>query len=611
MKKITVVFFLSVFFMITLMGMTFFYIDLSGHKGYSYDVVDNKDKVLGTVKVDRYVTEDKIIFKSKGAFPCFLNYSKVTERMFLKKKDASFLKFVRETYDEKWQKRLVMITQEKGEADSLFLEHPRFVNLENVKIGYKTIVFSPDDIMLYKALLERYNFWKKGAQFFKVYIPIEEMIPPLIDKITVRFLQDEYIPVMGRRVETESYIISSKILPKAKVFLSKYNHEILALEIKKLGLRFTLTNCIKNPVNRIKAMVRQLTFWSDCVQKIFQPKTSVVEANVANESEEKKKNASGSGIGEIAQEVKTPEEVFFESDGQILAGRLLRPHGGVVCNAVLIVPKDGPMSKAERFFVDSLAEKLSQQGFVVMAYDSQGCGKSQGFFTDLDDKKRTQNIISAVAYLKTCPYVNKLSINIIGHEGGGVIALKAATNLDSVVGCVMLAVPPGLIKSSLFPNALKEHIQVVLNTRGFESFNEEDINNLTETARAHFAKVVQNNENFCFFEGIKIPMKEYREFLLRDSAETILSFNKPLLAVFGRDDKYFNLQVVDGIKEKFAKNECKRKVTVFKRLEDYVENNAYLTNVRGYGFGRTFLNEEVFTCIAKWLKENNRQYDGI
>lgn len=568
MKKLTIVFFLSIFFIIVLIGIAFLYIDLSGHKEYFYNLLDSKDEVLAVVSLDRYVTEDKIVFKSKGTYPNFLKYSEITEKIFFRKKDMSFMKFVKEAYDEKGQKQLVMITQEEEKADFLFLEYPKFFNQENIKIEYNTTIFSPDDVMLYKALTEKYNFWTKGAQFFKIAIPLDEIMPPLIDKIGVRYLQDEYIPIMGRRVETESYIVSSKILPKAKIFLAKYNHEILALEIKKLGLRFVLTNPAKNPAKRIKTIIDKLSFRPD----------------YTNESE-------------------TKEEVFFESDGQILAGRLFRPSGGGTYNAVLIVPKDGPVSKKGRFFVSSLAERLSREGFVVMVYDSQGQGKSQGVFTDLDDKKRIKNIVSAVSYLEACPYVNKSSINVIGHEGGGTMALKAVSNLDSVAGCVLVASPPGMINCNLFPNALREYVQSELNMRGYETFNEEEINTLTEAVKCHIARVVQDKETFYFFEGIKIPFREYREFLLRSPYDTILSFSKPVLAVFGKDDKYFNLQVIDSLKEKFTKSEKKGKIIVLKGLEDYTENNVYLKKVRGYGFGKTFLKEDVLALIVKWLKE--------
>jgi esterase/lipase len=593
MRKLVVILFISVVFAIFLVVLAFFYVDLSGHKGFRYDLL-KEGRFFGSIRVDRYITEDKVIYKGTAEYPYSLEYPVVNEKLSLKKKTMTPLKFVEEADGGKGQKRLTLLAQEGEKTDFLFLEHPKFITLKGFETGEKTMVFFPTDLMLYMPIMEKYNFWKKGTQSFEVMIPVSEPIPPIRDKVEVTYLKDEYIPVMGRRMEAESFAIGAKTLPTAKIFLSKYTHRILALEIDKMNLRFVLVSFIESP-KRIKPAV-------DKFISIFNLRKAGGESPPAE--------APLSGRGGLPEEATPPadtkgseqvttKEIFFKSGSLILSGKLWVPEGKGPFPAALIIPKDGPFTKGQQYLFNSLGKFLSASGFIIMVFDSPGQGKSQGSFVELSDEKRIQNIIAAVSYLEGHPAVEKKAINLIGYEGGGYLALKAASSLPFVRTGIILGVPEGFTKSDFFQGPSKENIQVLLNACGIGPADEKYMETITKKTQDCFMEVARSSENFSFFMGVRTPLKEYREFMARRPYETILSSDKPLLLIFGKDDKRFNLQAVEGLKESLEKKDHRDKVAVFRNLDTYMGRMEMYDDSWGFT-----VNKDVLDLIGNWIRKN-------
>ncbi|MFC1480327.1 alpha/beta hydrolase family protein [Candidatus Omnitrophota bacterium] len=598
MKKLVTIVIILLALIILLIALAFYYIDLSGHRSFRYDLLQGGE-LFGSVKVDRYITENKIVYKSSAKYPHSDGYPVVNEKLFVKKRTRMPLKFIEEAGGVKGQKRLTSLVQDEDKTDFLFLEHPRFIALKGFETGEKTMVFSPDSVMLYMPIMERYNFWKKGSQFFEIMIPSGEPLPPLRDKLEVKYLADEYIPLMARKVEAESFAFRAGSLPEAKVFLSKYTHRLLALEIKKTGQRFNLVNFSEGPSKRIKPLL-------DKLGTIF-----------------KLKKATGVGIPSDKEDISAPEllqkevssaeeapvkgkEIFFESDKLILSGRVWVPETPGAFPGILVIPREGPMTIGEQDLLDSLGELLSASGFVVLVFDSPGQGKSQGSFVGLDEEKKIQNIIAAGAYLNDHPDIKKGSINLIGHEGGGYLALKAASELPSVRSCVLLNIPLGHTEANLTQRSPREEIQALLNARSLGPFTESFMKHMTEKVHEHQEDVIQSGENFSFVLGVKVPIKEYREFMARDSYGTIISFDRPLLVVVGKDDKYFNARLVDKLKKELIKKDRRNNVALFK------SPGAYMGRMVGQDGSWTFSpNKDVFDLVREWIAENGTREEEV
>ncbi|RKY42569.1 MAG: hypothetical protein DRP85_02215 [Candidatus Makaraimicrobium thalassicum] len=575
MKKLIAVVIILVAFIVLLVAGAFFYVDLSGHRGFRYDLlIDGKPS--GHIKVDRYVTEGKVVYKSSAEYPYSTGYPCINEKLFLKKGTMTLLKFAEEAEGGKGQKRLTLLSHAGEKTDFLFLEHPRFITLKGVETGEKTMVFSPDDIMLYMPIMEKYNFWKKGAQFFEVMIPVDEPVPPMRDKIEVRYLKDEYIPLMGRRMEAESFALKAKALPEAKVFLSKHARGILALEIEKMNMRFVLVSCIEGPEKRIEFVLNKLASLGN-LTSVFNPwKTGSRPAGSPPGKAVAPPEEMSVPAKAESRERRGKKEIFFESDNLILSGKLWIPDGEGAFPAVLVVPKDGPMAQGEQYLLDSFGEFLSASGFVVLVFDSPGQGKSQGSFMGLNDGKRIRNIIAGISYLKEHPAVEKGHISLIGHDGGGYLALKAASRVPYVRSCVLLGAPFRSLKTDFVKDSSREKV------------------------REHLKSVAQSTEDFSFFMGIKIPLEEYREFIARRPYETILSFDRPLLLIVGRDDKFFDPRAVDGLEKLLGKKGRLNKMIVFRKL------GAYLGEMVEHDGSWTFsANRDILGLIGNWIMHSS------
>jgi len=598
MKKLIALVFITIFLIIVLIVLAFLYIDLTGHKSFKYGLL-LENRLLGTVEIDRYSTEDKIIYKSNAKYPYSLGYPAVSEKLSLKKRTMKPVSFKREANGVKGRKSLSMLVCAGGKADFLFLEHPRFITLEGIIIEEGSIVFSPEDIMLYLPVMEKYNYWQKGVQFFNVLIPVDETVPPLEETVEVRYLKDEYVPVMGHRAIAEEFVLLSKTLPEIKIFTSKYTHRILAVEIDARKIRFVLTNFTESPGERISPLLDKFVSVvkpRQIVEEILEGDELPLEEKVLREEE--KLYATEEKKPETANRVRK-KDIFFESANLVLSGSLSLPEAEGAHPALVIVPDDGPMPQGEKRLIDSITEFLSEKGFVTLVFDGPGQGKSQGTFAGVDDAQRVQNLISAVSYLKKQPEVQIDSINLIGYEGGGYIALKAALANPEVRSCILLGLPQGFIEGDSFKWASAGTIRTLVNYLGLGTIDEKIAEKMASKLRKHLESVTRSTESFSFFQGIKIPLKEYRQFIARKVYEDALSFTRPMLIAIGRDDKYFDLKTVDGFKEAFARKNDRGRVAVFRNLGSYMGNMTPDGEVWGFS-----ANADVLGLIGNWIQDN-------
>lgn len=581
MKKLTVMVVLVALFAVLLVVLAFLYIDISGHHSFQYEMLVG-GKSFAFVKVDRYVTENKIVYKEHAKYPHSLGYPEVTEKLFLDKRTKTPLKFVKESQGIKGQKRLTHLEQKGEECDFLFVEHPSFLALEDFSTGENTMVFSPEDVMSYMPIIERYNFWKKGAQFFEIMIPVDKALPPMRDKLGVRYLNEEYIPVMGRKVEAYGLVLDAGSIPEITVYVSKYSHRVLTVYIEDTNTYFELVNMTESTAERIKPLVNK-----------------VVSLMKKDDSLEDKENEVSPDRG--TDEIRSDEakEIFFESGKLVLSGKVWQPEGDGVFPTCIIIPGDGPQTRGEEQMASFIGRYLSENGFLVLTFDSPGQGKSQGSFNGLTDKRRMEDILSSVEYLKTRADVKKDSITLIGHGGGGYVALRAAEKIPEVKACVLLGMPIEGMGTEFMPDVSRETLEKELNALGFGAFDKGFLKTVSEKLRAHTEKVNSSKDNISFFLGVQMPLEEFKYFLARTPYETMLDFDKPLLVIYGKDSKSFNQQAVDKLQKVLGKSNENNKVAVFRDLGAYAGKM-----VESGDSWRFSANNAVLELLKEWIRDN-------
>jgi len=588
-RKLGVIVFLSMLTIIGLIVVAFFYIDFSGHRGSSYGLVVNGTRV-GSVTIDRYTTEDKIIYKSITEYPHSDEYPVIHEKLFLQKKGIIPLRFLREAQGTRGRKRETLIECDTGKFDFLFIETPRFISLQE-KMENDLMIFSPANLMLYLPIMEKYNFWRKGTQFFDVLIPVDGPIPPIRDRIEIRYLGDAYIPVMGRRHEAENFSISSEILPTARIYLSKYSHRMLTLKVGKTGMKFVLVGLMETPWKRIRFALDEFYMY--------------IRLRMSGVTAAPKKKAASPLNPVTAVAVESPakketREILFESGSQTLIGQLHLPKGNGPFPGVLIVPEDGPGTKGEQHFINEIGTWLSDAGYVVLSVDRPSQGKIQGNFNGQNDSARVGDIAAAVAYLERFPTIQKNAISIIGHGGGGYLALKAASKLPEVRSCILLGTPLSADEQSFFNAPSKESILALLYDAEILPLKEDALEAMMEKIKKHMSDVAYSTKKFSYYTGVKVPLTEYREFLMRKPREEIAAFERPVLVIFGKEDKRASAPAIDALKRTLGEKHTNVKIVVWRELGNYVGATQKISS------SWKFLpNTEVFKIISDWLESVN------
>jgi fermentation-respiration switch protein FrsA (DUF1100 family) len=122
------------------------------------------------------------------------------------------------------------------------------------------------------------------------------------------------------------------------------------------------------------------------------------------------------------------KNVTFKNNGIEMAGNLYLPKGfsesGKYPAVITVHPGGGVKEQTAGVY----AQRLSEQGFVALAFDASHQGASGGMPRFLDDPmKRVGDIYSAVDYLTSLPYVDAGRIGALGICAGGGAAIKAAS----------------------------------------------------------------------------------------------------------------------------------------------------------------------------------------
>jgi len=122
------------------------------------------------------------------------------------------------------------------------------------------------------------------------------------------------------------------------------------------------------------------------------------------------------------------QSVEFPNSAIKMAGNLYFPAGftqdGKYAAIVSVHPGGGVKEQTAGLY----AQKLAEQGFVVLTFDASHQGASGGLPRFLDDPmKRVGDIYAAVDYLITQPYVDQARVGALGICAGSGHTIKAAT----------------------------------------------------------------------------------------------------------------------------------------------------------------------------------------
>lgn len=585
MKKFGFIMALCVFLVATLVVFTFIYIDTSGHKNFTYNVFLNGNKIGDTV-IDRFLTEEKVIYKGTTNFFRTTGYPLVAEKLYLDRQTKYPIKFEQESEGINKCKRTVLLAQNGESSDFLYMEYPQFFTSEAFPTGSKTSVFLPEDIMLYMPIMDKYNYWKKGAQFFEIMMPLPERLPPMRDKMGVKFVEESFAPVLGKRMEAYKFLVQAGCLHDIEVIVEKHTHVILSINIDRTGFRCELAEYEFTPAKKFFSRIKEAVL------------KGTGRALLGNQERD--------GAGDVVRDQPSVEEagakeerfeqIFFQGSGGTLSGQLYLPEGPGGFPAVLFVQRDGAQTGGEQLLSSALGRDLRTNNIVFMRFNDVSNSKGNGELCASAGKERIKDIDAAVDFLASNAKVDPEQIYLLGYKTGGAVALEAASENRNVTGSILLGVPQFAPFQDLSHENVEVLVQKMITKQGLRKFDDGFLKNVQNEILKHKLSSGESDQDFVFFLGRKVPVKSSLSLMNRQVFSILISAEKPVLFIFSKDEYEFDAKKISWVKNSFASD------SDLYMLHETKPAGEYFGQIVGSGTEWAFkVSADVLSVIRQWI----------
>lgn len=141
----------------------------------------------------------------------------------------------------------------------------------------------------------------------------------------------------------------------------------------------------------------------------------------------------------------TEDITFTNSEGIPIKGTLSLPKKNRKFPVVIIISGSGPHDRVGEMYGHKpylvIADHLTKNGIGVLRYDERGIGESGGDFKTATISEFSDDVSSAITYLKTRKDIRKKKIGLIGHSLGGIVGPKVASERTDVSFLVLMAAP--------------------------------------------------------------------------------------------------------------------------------------------------------------------------
>ncbi len=551
MRKIYIavllVFIVSVFLFI----ISFVYLDRHNHKTFYYDI-STDGQYVGTAKLDKFVTEDKLVYRSVSTTPFKEFFTEERARLDLDRK-----------YNlEDYQKELfangvayLFYAENKNDSAS-FLSRSvsKFNYLGNVPVRRGAYIFEIASPLTYLPIIENYDFRRGKSQGFNSFIYLSNrQLPPVKRFVTLTSIKDEYLKINHRRIKTENLLLKIKGCPPGNVWVAKSDRSIIMIEIPSIGLKITRSFNLKEA-----SPTEYLT----------------------------------------AADGYTSKDVTFHSKNKQLSGTITTPSAEALSPegkfpAVLLVWGEGPQDRNYQGFFASIASYLSKNGYAVLRFDKRalGSGRPDTFFTTPENE--FTDITAALNFLASQKNVDVKRISIISHSEGALNALKLAADQPDLKGLILMAplisLDPGDSEALLGNQAVKE------------KWGDEYLKLVIKSIRETRGRANRTKHDWGYVMGKRCYLKSIRNEYAFKPMDILEKVSAPILILHGKDDAEVPVEYASLLdKTLFDYGKMKHTITYF----------SYL----GHFFGKLIndgksrmhydVDKEALAGIRDWLNIN-------
>lgn len=482
MKKLYITVALCFLISVILFIASFIYLDKSKRATYYY-TINMGGSDTGTVRIDRFETEDKIIYKSITDRPFERDFTETKTKMEFDRK-YNFLEYVKERRGS-GAPELLFLENRKNAVSFLAKFQSCFSFLEKIPVRNDTYVFEEGAPMTYLPLVENYNFRKGRAQGFGGLLVFSPTLPPMKKLITLTSIKDEYLRIDARNIKTENLLMKIRNYPQGTIWVAKSDKSLIRLEIPELKIKVTRTFKPKNIVPK------ELEF---------------IEAGYSS------------------------REIAFTNKKVKLAGTVTIPEGNGPFPAVLLVPPPGPGDREYYGFFTSIAGYLSKNGFYVLRFDKRGVGQSAGDASSHTFNDELEDLNAALDYLTQAKEIDPGKIAVISHSGGAFYALKLASG-GSIVKAVIMMAP------SLYLDCNGHNDPENLKNMASRYMWSEDYLKIAANCLLETAEKAKNARHGWIFLLRKICfVKNLREEMALQPLEAVKNVKVPVMILQGKDD---------------------------------------------------------------------------
>ena len=392
MKKIYLAVFIILISSVFLFAGSLLYLDREKHKTYFYTIsLEGHD--VGNVKINKYITDDKVIYKSLDSEPFRPLFTESKSRMTLDR-NSNIMSYSKE---ERGIGALDMVYLEKIDNNISFVatSGPEFAYLTGLPIKDQTFVFEENSPVTYLPILERYDFKLGRSQAFSVITNFSTLLPPMKRVLTLTSVKDEYVKIGSRDIKAESLLIRIKDYPKGMLWVTKSGRSLIKIEFPDKGLKMTRTFSLKK-VNEVEKLVTKNDLYNE-------------------------------------------ETVKFNSKKVSIEGTLTIPKKEKPLGAVLLLGPTTGSDREDQGLFTQLASRLGAEGFIVLRFDGRGIGSSGGTASSVTSNEQYEDSIAALDYLLSRKETDPNRVAVIGHDKGAFFASKLAADKKNVKALILMS----------------------------------------------------------------------------------------------------------------------------------------------------------------------------
>jgi hypothetical protein len=221
---------LSVLFLVCILIFIYSFVYLDSEKRRtSFYTVYIDDRPAGTIKIDRFSTEDKIIYRSTTSLP-FLPIPVESNTKISLNRHYGLESYSRESRAGNAREGIFLQGGEDG-LSSVSVFDSQFSCLIKAPARRETFVFEEASPVTYLPLIENYDFRKGRSQGFNAVTVLSTELPPMKRFVTFTTVRDERIRVDAKKIKTESLLVKIRNYPQSVIWVSKYDRRLVMLEI--------------------------------------------------------------------------------------------------------------------------------------------------------------------------------------------------------------------------------------------------------------------------------------------------------------------------------------------------------------------------------------------